>query len=29
MPPGDIHETRPCAVAPLDPEVIDVGDGFG
>ena len=28
MPPGDIHESRPSAVTPLDPELIEVGDAI-
>jgi hypothetical protein len=27
MPPGGIHGSRPCAVTPLDPELIQVGNG--
>jgi hypothetical protein len=26
MPPGAIRESRPGVVAPLDPEVVQVGD---
>jgi hypothetical protein len=29
MPPGDIHESRPGAVTPPDPELIQVGDAAG
>jgi hypothetical protein len=29
MPPGDIHGSRPCAVTPLDPELIQAGNAVG
>jgi hypothetical protein len=29
MPAGDIHESHPDAVTPLDPELIQVGDAVG
>jgi hypothetical protein len=28
MPPGDIRESRPGAIAPLDPELIQIRDAI-